>query len=226
MKASIKTIVLILLLGNIKSIGQVNEQYFKAMQKNVAILDTASKRETYQTILHSFERISKVEKIQWLPNYYIALCASSLASQTRNNNIAEELTDKAEAYLAIADSLSPNNSEIYVLKAQIAFTKIKVDVMERGLKNTMAANQFLSNALKLDSENPRAYFLIGMGKYSMPEQVGGNKKQACEYFQKAEELLKKRPQNDIYPHWGADDVSHLLNKCNKAASTVTPNSGK
>lgn len=198
--------------------AQVNDRYLNIMKKNVAIFDTATKKETFQTLLHSFERIGKVEKKDWLSNYYIALCATSVADREKDNNISEELTDKAEVYIAMADSLSPNNSEIYVIKAQIAFTQIKVDVVERGMKNTMAASRFLSKALKLDSQNPRVHILIGMGKISMPENVGGNKKLACEYFQQAEILMKKKPKDEISPQWGSDTLKQALAICKKLNS--------
>ena len=207
--------------------GQTSEQYVNAMKKNVSILDTASSHATFQTLLHSFERIAKKDKTQWLPNYYAAMCAGSVASLEKNNNISEELTDKAEAYLALADSISPKNSEIYVMKAQIAFIQIKVDMMERGMKNTMIAAKLLEEALHLNNQNPRAYLLIGVGKFSMPEQVGGNKKVACEYFTKADELLKKDSQGDILPRWGREEINSLLKKCNKIFSKIeSPTSGK
>jgi hypothetical protein len=207
---------------------QTSEQYLNVMKKNVSTLDTAQRSETFKNLLHSFERVIKIEKAQWIPLYYAAMCAGALASQERNNNIAEEFTDKAAAYLAIADSISPKNSEIYVMKAQIAFIQIKVDVMERGLKNSMIAAKFLEDAIKLDNQNPRAFLLIGVGKYSMPEQVGGNKKVACEYFSKAEELLNKHPKNDIEPRWGHEETTSLLKKCNKLFPTKSenPTSGK
>jgi tetratricopeptide (TPR) repeat protein len=216
-------VFLTMICSHIQSIGQSDEKYLNAMRKNVAILDTADKAETFRNLMHNFERIAKVEKTQWLPNYYIAFCASSLAGKEKNNNFAEELTDKAEAYLTIADSLSPDNSEIYVLKAQIAFIQIKVDVMERGIKNTMLASKHLSKALKLDSQNPRVYLLIGMGKFSMPEQVGGNKKAACEHFHQAYSLLEKQPKDDIKPHWGNDDLKYVLTLCDKITPKVANN---
>jgi tetratricopeptide (TPR) repeat protein len=195
--------------------AQINERYLSVMKKNVAIFDTATQKETFQTLLHSFERIVKIEKKEWLPNYYVALCASSIADREKDNNISEELTDKAEAYIAIADSLSPNNSEVYVVKAQIAFTQIKVDEVERGMKNTMIASRYLSKALKLDSQNPRVHILIGMGKLSMPENVGGNKKVACEYFRQAEILIKKQSKDEISPQWGNDTLKQALAICNR-----------
>ena len=195
--------------------AQSNERYCTIMKKNVAIFDTAVKKETFQTLLHSFERIAKIEKSDWLSNYYVALCATSLADREKDNNISEELTDKAEVYIAIADSICPNNSEIYVIKAQIAFTQIKVDVMERGMKNTTIASKYLSKALKLDSQNPRTQILIGIGKLSMPENVGGDKQSACQYFQQANTLMKIQPKTDISPQWGYDTLKYVLKLCER-----------
>ncbi|MEA5460862.1 hypothetical protein VB796_17515 [Arcicella sp. LKC2W] len=219
---------LILFLGCFQTNAQVKERYLNEMQKNVSVLDTTSKKADYEKLMHNFERIAKVEKSEWLPNYYIAFCATLLAGREKDNNLSEELTDKAEAHLAIADSLSPNNSEIFVMKAQIAFTEIKVDVMERGMKNTMQASRYLSQALQLDNQNPRAYIMLGMGKFSMPEQVGGNKKAACELFNQAEMLLNKAPKAGIVPHWGAEELKSMLTRCEKitAKSANTNSAGK
>ncbi|PWK23901.1 hypothetical protein LV89_03109 [Arcicella aurantiaca] len=205
--------------------AQVKERYLNEMQKNVSVLDTATKKADFEKLMHNFERIAKVEKTEWLPNYYIAFCATLLAGREKDNNLAEELTDKAEGYLAIADSLSPNNSEIFVMKAQIAFTEIKVDVMERGMKNSMQASKYLSQALQFDNQNPRAYLMLGMGKYSMPDQVGGNKKAACELFNQAENLMNKTPKTGILPHWGTDELKSMLARCEKMmAKTANTNS--
>jgi hypothetical protein len=209
--------------------AQHNDRYVNAMKKNVSTLDTAQRSETFQYLMHNFERIAKMEKTQWLPSYYTALCACSLSGKEKDNNLAEELSDKAEAYLAIADSLSPNNAEISVMKAQIAFVRIKVDVMERGIKNSMQAGQLLKKAIQIDAQNPRAYFLIGMGKYSMPEQVGGDKKAACQLFEKSAELFSKEDKQSIMPHWGTEEVASILQRCRKASvkTELTPaQSGK
>ena len=206
---------LISLYGVFGTLAQDHEKYLSAMKKNVSYLGTIATEADYAKIMHVFERIAKVEKSEWLPNYYIAFCASVLAGKEKNDNLAEELTDKAEAYLAIADSLSPKNSEIYVMKAQIAFTQIKVNVMERGMKNSIQASKYLTQALQYDNQNPRAYLMVGMGKYSMPEQVGGSKKAACEYFHQAYSLLQKQAQDDIMPHWGNDDLKNVLAQCEK-----------
>jgi tetratricopeptide (TPR) repeat protein len=216
-------ISLISLFGVFGTLAQDNERYLSAMKKNVLCLDTINTQADYAKVMHAFERIAKVEKSEWLPNYYIAFCAGVLAGKEKNNNLAEELTDKAEAYLAIADSLSPQNSEIYVLKAQIAFTEIKVNVMERGMKNAMQASRYLTQALQYDNQNPRAYLMIGMGKYSMPEQVGGSKKAACEYFHQAYSLLKKQVQDDTKPHWGNDDLIYVLAQCEKITPKIANN---
>jgi tetratricopeptide (TPR) repeat protein len=216
---------LISLYGVFGALAQDNERYLSAMKKNVSYLDTIEAEADYAKAMHVFERIAKVEKSEWLPNYYIAFCAGVLAGKEKDNNLAEELTDKAEAYLAIADSLSPQNSEIYVMKAQIAFTQIKVNVMERGMKNTMQASRYLTQALQYDNQNPRAYLMAGMGKFVMPEQVGGNKKAACELFTQADVLLKKSPKDTIMPHWGIEESTNMLSKCNKLIPKITsPNS--
>src|ERR1043165_4226080 len=113
-----------------------NKKYMEAMEKNVAALDTTYKNEQLQPLANTFERIASAEKAEWLPNYYAAYCNVNLSYNVKGDMI-DTYCDKAEKYLKVADSLNPNNSEIYTLKAQIASARISVNPMSRGQKYGM-----------------------------------------------------------------------------------------
>jgi len=49
-----------------------NEKYIKAMEANVAKVDSNNSVEGWKELANSFERIAVAEKTQWEPYYYAA----------------------------------------------------------------------------------------------------------------------------------------------------------
>lgn len=214
MKAKVAFPLIVCLMLTFSAAAQKNK-YNEAMLKWVTYFnDSLMRRENSEKLMNTFERIGKVEKDKWLPYYYAAHCATNAASFEKDNNVADELTAKAERYLDIIDKLSPNNPEAYILRAFVAFTQINVDFMGRGIKNSTYAETVLKKALSIDKNNPRAYFLLGMGLYARGDQYGGNKAMACQYFTKAAELDIPKP-DPLAPIWQRNPIAKLVNKCAK-----------
>lgn len=190
-------------------------KYESAMMKNVSILDTASWASTYQTLLNNFERIALAEGDQWLPYYYAGYCASKLTYLEEDVNFIDKRADKAEAFASDAEAISPENSEIYCLKAMSAFARINVDFMTRGPKFSSLANEYLLSAQKYDPTNPRVYLMLGQSKYNTPEQFGGDKELGCKLVHKAFELYStNESESTIEPHWGQAEATRLVGgKC-------------
>ena len=71
-----------------------NEKYIKAMEANVAKVDSNNSVEGWKELANSFERIAVAEKTQWEPYYYAAFANVVLATivllqtlwQIRRNN--------------------------------------------------------------------------------------------------------------------------------------------
>ena len=124
--------------------------------------------------------------------------------------------DKADIYVKTADSLSPNNSEIYTLKAQIAAARLTVDPMSRYQKYGALAAGYREKAKVLDPNNPRPWFLEGMSKLYTPEAFGGGKDKAKSSYEKANTLFETfHPPSSIYPNWGKKANEHFLKECDK-----------
>jgi Flp pilus assembly protein TadD len=192
-----------------------NNKYNEAMAKWVNMLnDSLTTRENAEKMMNGFERIAKIEKDKWLPYYYAAHTSTLAASLEKNNDLANELTAKAESMLETLDKLSPKNPEVNILRAYIAYTQINTDFMAKGIKNSILAEKELNQALKLDKDNPRAYFLLGMGLYVKPDNFGGDKAKACQYFNKAAAL--DFPQTDpLSPVWQRRSIAKVLQLCAK-----------
>jgi hypothetical protein len=190
-----------------------NKKYMDVMEKNVAALDTSRTIEQLQLLENTFERIANAEKKEWLPYYYAANCNVSMTYATKGNAI-DTYCDKADQLADKADSLSPNNSEIMTLKAQIAAARISVNPMIRGQKFGALAHELREKAKSLDPSNPRPWFLEGMSLFYTPSAFGGGKDKAKVAYKKALELYETfKPASSIHPRWGKQTTEYFLKQC-------------
>jgi hypothetical protein len=187
-------------------------KFESAMRNNVATMDTAKTAATYQSLANTFGRIADAERTQWMPYYYSAYCLVTANFITPpDKSKIDAICDQADLLVKKADSLSPDNSEIYCLESMIASNRISVDPMSRGMQYGMASSQFLNNAQKADSANPRVFMLMGASLFYTPEQYGGSKEKAKVLFEKAETLFGSfKPNPDYAPHWGEDFNKQML----------------
>jgi tetratricopeptide (TPR) repeat protein len=191
-------------------------RYLSAMQKNKALLDTARTPATLQTVANNLERIAAVENKEWLPGYYLAYCYSLIGFADTDMNRKDELYSKATAFINKSDSLKPNDSEIYAMKAMVMQMQIQVNPMMRGQVYGPASVAALDKAIELNPQNPRPYLLKGQALYYMPPMFGGGKDKALPLLQQAVEKFGTfRPENDLMPTWGVERAKQLLEECSK-----------
>lgn len=192
-----------------------NPKYIAAMEKNISVLDTTRDAVQLQSLANNFERIASAEKAEWLPNYYIAYCYVNMTYATKGDAV-DTYCDKAEKFLHLADSISPNNSEIYTLKAQIASARISVNPMSRGQKYGTISGEFREKAKELDKTNPRPYYLEGTALFYTPPMFGGGKDKAKPVFEKALGMYETfKPASTIAPHWGKNSCAYFIKECDK-----------
>jgi hypothetical protein len=198
-----------------------NEKYQNVMQQRLAAMEAASSVDALRELSAAFERIADAEKNQWQPYYYAAYTqimtgyflsdkpASSLPS------LLDPIADKAETLINKADVLSPDNSEIYVIKKMIASIRMMADPMSRFMQYGPLAAQALEKAKKINPENPRIYFLEGQDKYYTPEQFGGSKTEAKKLFELAMKKFETyKTQSSLDPSWGKSATQNLLIQTN------------
>ena len=133
---------------------------------------------------------------------------------TDSSNTRKDIyLDKAVKFNSVADSLEPNNSEIYTLKGMIAQARMQIDPMNSWQKYGAEANNNFTKAMEMDTLNPRPEYLIGVGLYYTPKQFGGGSTTAKPVLEKS--LMKYEqfvPANDLMPKWGREMVEQLLNQ--------------
>jgi hypothetical protein len=212
-----RNVFLILLTFTIAAGYAQDEKYFKAMEKNVVMMDTAKDVTTWQNVNNAFERISNNNPGEWLPFYYQSYCHIMIGMVQEEKTRMDEYYDRAEKLINKADSISPGNSEIYVVKSLVNSMKISVDPMNRGQKLGMQTSAFNAKAIELDKDNPRAYMMKGTGLMYTPAQYGGGKDKALPVLEQAVEKFKSfKPKNSIMPHWGEEHAINTLAKCKSA----------
>lgn len=206
----------VILVANF-SFAQMSEKFVKAMEAKVPAVDSTFTPDNLVDLANTFERIADAEKNQWLPYYYAALCNANAGLIMIGGDISggktdktDPLADKAEGLLKKAEELSKDNSEIFVVKKQIATLRLMGDPMNRYMTYGPEAAQALETAKKLNPENPRVYLLEGQDKFFTPEQFGGSKTEAKTLFETA---IKKyevfKPETSIHPSWGLGTTKYF-----------------
>jgi hypothetical protein len=210
-----KTILAALIAVTALGATAQNARYISAMEKNVAELDTTRDGAKLQNLANNFERIAGAEKSEWLPSYYAAYCYVNMTYSTKGDMI-DTYCDKAEGFIKKADSISPNNSEIYTLKAQIASARISVNPMTRGQKYGTESAELRDKAKELDKTNPRPYYLEGTAYFYTPPMFGGGKDKAKPVFEKALQMYETfKPASSIAPNWGKRATVYFIGQCDK-----------
>ena len=212
-------LVLFLILAVFTSI-QGQDKYEEAMKKNLSKMESSNSVDDYLQIANGFERIALAEKEKWLP-YYYSSWVYTIASYTDTTKSKKDgYLDEADNFISIADSLEPENSEIYTLKGMIAQARMQVDPMNRWMKYGAMSDQFFKKAMAIDSLNPRPEYLIGIGVYYTPQQFGGGPKNAKPYLEKSFAKFNQfEPENDIAPNWGRKMVEGLLTQIAESDTT-------
>lgn len=202
------------------AVAQASEKYINAMKAKMPAVDSTSSAAGFLELANAFERIAEAEKTQWLPYYYAALCNVNAGLMMGGPDImsgnaakTDPIADKAEKLLNKAEEMMKDNSEIYVVRKQIASLRMMGDVMSRYMTYGPEATAHLEKAKKLNPENPRVYLLEGQDQFFTPEQFGGSKAQAKLLFESA---LKKfesfKPESEIHPSWGAATANYFLSQ--------------
>lgn len=211
-----KIIVIASALFAVVSVSAQSERYLKAMQENVAKLDSIRSMQGWTEVGNNFQRIADAEKTQWLPYYYAALSNvmagyfQSAVNQNPNPAVTDPLADKADAALSKAESLTKENSEIFVVKKMIATLRMMADPMNRWQTYGPQAAEALQKAKSLNPNNPRVFMLEGQDKFYTPEQFGGSKTEAKSLFEESARKFESfKPESSIHPQWGLSQVKYF-----------------
>jgi hypothetical protein len=192
-----------------------SDKYVAAMQKTLALFDSAKTVEDFTKMANTFERIGDAEKTQWLPYYYAGLALTSsgwmpaVTDKDANSARVNVFCDKAEL-VAANDA---DKAEIQTIRNMAATQQMMVDPQTRWATYGKAGGEALEKGFKLDPSNPRLYYLRGMSLFGTPAQFGGGKDKAKPVFEKAVQLYKEQKPKELYPRWGQKQAEDMLVQC-------------
>ncbi len=193
-----------------------------AMTKALAGFDTIQSADGMMDLANKFERIALAEKNQWLPYYYSGLCRATASFMYNDVTRIDALMEVAEKHAGLADSLSPSNSEVLTLRSMILGARIMVDPMTRGQQYGMQSMMLLQQAMNLDPNNPRPYYLMGQSLFYTPPQFGGGQAAGCNLLQTAKtKYAGFTPASPLHPTWGEEQVDQALKQCAETKDPVT-----
>ena len=211
-----KTLILIATLSLFTTITNAQSiNYNMEMQSAIKMLDTAKTKNGYFNTINNFKKIAISNEKEWLPQYYIAYCNLVLGIRIYEDEETKDNTyDTAISYINKADTLSPNNSEVYALKGYITFMQMAVSPQQRAMKMIPESNTLIAKSITLNPENPRAYLLKGQNTYYTPEMFGGGKDDAKPILIIAHEKFEKFKPKTLEPNWGKTRCEELLKSYN------------
>ena len=192
----------VILFFSILIFGQTQE-YDSLMMENISLMNKASSLNEYQTVANIFEMFSYSMPDRWLPYYYSSYCFVQMSFLVENKMKRDIFVKEAERLIAISDSLSPDNSEIYVLKGFILQAYMNIEPMTRGMKHNKECLNLFDKASTLNPNNPRSYLWHSVQLLNIPGFMGGGKEKASPYLESALEYFESfKPESDISPDWG------------------------
>jgi tetratricopeptide (TPR) repeat protein len=208
-----KKLTILLVLFSMFNIGFANEAYHKAMTESIGQLFQSATITDYVDVANQFERISQIEKAEWLPLYYASYAYIMISFQESDNAKKDAYLDQAQKLLDKAFIIAPNESELHMLQGFLYPSRINIDPMARGMLYMEKMNASLNKALELNPDNPRVYYLRATMTYHMPEAYGGGAAKALPFYKTADEKFKIfKPQTDLSPNWGKDANEAELKK--------------
>jgi len=186
--------------------------YDKGMLKAFDLWEQNKTQEASQL----FERISKAEKENWLPSYYVAIIEILDAFSIKDEVKLNSKLEKAQTFLNIAKSISPNNPEIIIREALLNTAYINFDGQKYGMTLSGKNNGFYKKALQIAPNNPRVILAKAEWDMGTAKFFGKSTKPYCNQIEKAILLFEK--EGDLpkyYPRKETERALKSLEECKK-----------
>ncbi len=185
-------------------------QYENGMTKAFKLWDAKKTTEASQL----FERISKAEKDNWLPPFYVATLEVLGSFGLKDETTLNAKLTKAQAFLDEAKRLSKDNPEIIITQALLNTAYIAFDGQKYGMRLSGTNYALYAKALKTAPKNPRV--VLGKAEWDMggARFFGKSITPFCKDVKRALELFKTDKPKQFYPKWGKERAEGILKDCN------------
>lgn len=190
----------------------VNAQtkYETEMTKALTSFKEAQSPDDMEKAAQHFDRIAKVETQNWLPLYY-SIFIRTLNAFSQEKSKAIKTVDELETKYQLLDELAPDNSEVLTLRGLFRTVKVAKDPETYGMPLSGAIIKDYDDALKIDSKNPRALYLMAQYNMGGAEFWGKDPKEYCPQIERAKALFEVENKENFEPGWGEQQVDEILN---------------
>ena len=212
-------IVLFIVVYLMSQLSFSQTKYEQGMEKAFNLMSENKNDEAANML----ERIANAEPENWLPPYHIALLKARTSFTMKDKSKQEAQIKLAEDFIADADALAPNNSEVYVVKAMINVAKIASNPMVNGAALSGPTYQLYQKASALDNTNPRAHsglveFEMGSARFFKQDLTP-----FCNRLQESIKLYDAfEPAGKFSPNWGKEWTLQVLKGCSNKKTVSEP----
>jgi tetratricopeptide (TPR) repeat protein len=190
------------------------DPYTENMLAAKTIADSALTEPSLLSAANYFIRIAAMNPDQWLPHYFAAYCYARISHLNKDAEVCDQWVDRAQEEVDKAYEISPQNSEVLVLKGFVLQARMNVNPLVRGYQFFEESMGYFNKAIEINPDNPRAYLWKGVNLLHTPEQFGGGKQTACPLIRvsinKFESLTVSDP---LAPAWGYDYAREIVKTC-------------
>lgn len=140
----------------------------------------------------------------WLAytRYYKSIYFLEMGNKKQSKKIIQDA-------ITALDKLNSKGSEELALLALMQSYSIQFSSGMGAAIMSAKVKENANKSVRLDSNNIRAWYVLGMNDYYTPKQFGGRKKTE-EYLLKAISLPEQKIKNPVMPSWGKRDSYSLL----------------
>jgi len=211
-----KTLILIPSVGLIVLLSSFSSGYETIMKENIEKVYKAESIEELNNVVNAFNRIAQKEQNKWEPYYYASFGYLLMLNTTKKADEQDKYLDLALEKSKQALELVANEDEIHALIGYIHMMRVSINPSDRGQKYSMLSMESLNKAIALDSENPRALYLLGRMEMGIAQFFGSDMSDACGKIQNSLTLFdKENTESTIAPTWGAKQARKVAEYCKK-----------
>lgn len=209
-------IIILLVIYLISQVTTAQTNFEQGMEQAFALMNE-NKIEEAANLL---ERISSAEPENWLAPYHLALLKTRSSFAITDKAKQEAQIAAASDFIDKADLLSPDNSEVYVVKGLINVAKIASNPMVNGATLSGPTTELYKKAITLDNNNPRAH--SGLTEFEMGS-ARFFEQDLSPYCKRLQETLALydafKPAGKFYPNWGKEWTLQVIESCGGTAET-------
>jgi tetratricopeptide (TPR) repeat protein len=206
-----KKIIVLLVLATFSLNIQAQTPYEKGMQNAFDLWNEDKLVEASNL----FERISTVEKDNWLPPFYAGYTLVLSAFEIKDESTLKLKLDKAKSLLEQAASISPKNPDIMIAQALHNTAYINFDGQKYGMTMSSRNASIYNEALKIAPENPRVILAKAEWDMGSARFFYQSTEPYCKDVQRALEIFEseEKPKTKFYPDWGKERAKQILEEC-------------